>query len=402
MAAAAFTGTASRRIPEPHLSGRFSDETSSSSSTSDCAESSAVACEGGGEAEEGLLDLDSPWVAAAEAESRLEAAATAVAAGLGYRAEDGHEEEEDEIRDNQQWQEDELMALEAIYGDDLVVFENKGRLRYFQIYIRYDVADGVKVCAKLSAPNASTGDVGCFDGSEHDYGPDEFSYTCNFEYPPPLILTCLLPKSYPSKEPQSFAIIAKWMDGPYVSQLCEMLDTIWAELSGQEVVYQWVEWLRDSSRSYLWIDGSMTLGPDIATRNTDNRAIPRTKSLESVIPLMLSYRSKKRYQAFLEDLHICMICLNQTKVCSPITDFNIKTVEKSASLTLTPTSEKRYQSSVIPLFRGPHTHTITMRFSPGHQYGRLTLYKETQLLYSQPNNPYTFYVATLPYSTHVI
>ncbi|RLM75093.1 E3 ubiquitin-protein ligase RNF14-like [Panicum miliaceum] len=229
---------------------------------------------GGGEAEEGLLDPDSPWVAAAEAESRLEAAATAVAAGLGYRAEDGHGEKEDEIRDNQQRQEDELMALEAIYGDDLVVFENKGRLRYFQIYIRYDVADGVNVCAKLSAPNASTRDVPSFDDSEHDYGPDEFSYTCNFEYLPPLILTCLLPKSYPSKDSPSFAVTAKWMDGPYVSQLCEMLDTIWAELSGQEVVYKWVEWLRNSSRSYLWIDGSMTLGSDIATHNTDNRAIP--------------------------------------------------------------------------------------------------------------------------------
>ena len=169
------------------------------------------------------------------------------------------------------------------------------------------------MCAKLSAPNTSTRDVGCFDSSEHDCGPDEFSYTCNFEYLPPLILTCLLPKSYPSKDPPSFAVTAKWMDGPYVSQLCEMLDTIWAELSGQEVVYQWVEWLRNTSRSYLWTDGSMTLGPDIVTHNTDIRAIPRTKSLESVIPLMLSYRSKKRYQAFLEDLHMCMICLNQSK-----------------------------------------------------------------------------------------
>ncbi|CAL5015130.1 unnamed protein product [Urochloa decumbens] len=309
MAAVAFPCTASLGAPEPHRSGRLSEEASSSScSTSGGAESSAVAWEAGdGEAEEGLLDLDSPWVAAAEAESRLEAA------GLGYCAEDGYEEDEDEIRDNQQRQEDELMALEAIYGDDLAEFENKGGLRYFQIYIRYDVADGVEVCAKLSAPNASTSDVGCFDGSEHDSGPDEFSYTCNFEYLPPLILTCLLPKSYPSKDPPSFAVTAKWMDGPYVSQLCEMLDTIWTELPGQEVVYQWVEWLRNTSRPYLWIDGSMTLGPDIATDNTDSRAIPRTKPLESVIPLMLSYSSKKRYQAFLEDLHMCMICLNQTK-----------------------------------------------------------------------------------------
>ncbi|CAN6269114.1 unnamed protein product [Urochloa humidicola] len=161
-----------------------------------------------------------------------------------------------------------LMALEAIYGDDLAVFENKGGLHYFQIYIRYDVADGVEVCAKLSAPNTSTSDVGCLDGSEHDSGPDEFSYTCKFEYLPPLILTCLLPKSYPSKDPPSLAVTAKWMDGPNVSQLCEMLDTIWTELPGQEVVYQWVEWLRNTSRPYLWTDGSMTLGPDIATHNT--------------------------------------------------------------------------------------------------------------------------------------
>nr|CAB3488114.1 unnamed protein product [Digitaria exilis] len=146
MAAAAFPSTTSLRTPEPHSRGRLLslDEASSSScSTSGCAESSAVACKGGGEAEEGLLDLDCPWVAEAEAESRLEAAA-AVLEGLGFCAEDGHEEEEAEIRDNQLRQEDELMALEAIYGDDLVVFENKGGLRYFQIYIRYDVADGVE------------------------------------------------------------------------------------------------------------------------------------------------------------------------------------------------------------------------------------------------------------------
>ncbi|TVU15921.1 hypothetical protein EJB05_39465 [Eragrostis curvula] len=103
------------------------------------------------------------------------------------------------------------------------------------------------------------------------------------------------------------------MDGHCVSQLCEMLDTIWSELPGQEVVYQWVEWLRNSSMSYIWFDGRMMLGPDIVARNGDNRAISRTLSLESVIPLMLSYSSNKQYQAFLDDLHMCMICLNQSK-----------------------------------------------------------------------------------------
>jgi E3 ubiquitin-protein ligase RNF14 len=121
MAAAAFPGTASLRASEPHRSGRFLDEAPSSSCSTLGGvevESSSVACEGGGEAEEGLLDLDSPWVAADEAESRLGAAATAVPEGPGYGAEDGNDEEDNEIRDNQQRQEDEVWHNDLVIGLD--------------------------------------------------------------------------------------------------------------------------------------------------------------------------------------------------------------------------------------------------------------------------------------------
>ncbi|GJN01869.1 hypothetical protein PR202_ga19171 [Eleusine coracana subsp. coracana] len=313
---AAFAGAASSRALDPHhgpaLYVSAEDSSSSSSSTLLAAESEPVACEGGGE-EEGELDLDSPWVAAAEAELRLDAVALEVLSLSVDR-----QLEEDEIRDNQQRQEDELMALEAIYGNDLDMFENKGGLRCFQIYIRYDVVDGVQLRAKLTSSSACDKDAGYSDGRGHDDRSEEFSYTCNFEFLPPLILTCLLPLSYPSKDPPYFIVTAKWMDGPYVSQLCEMLDTIWAELPEQEVVYHWVEWLRNSSMSYLWVDGNMTLGSDIVTHNGDNRAISRTSSLESIIPLMLSYSSKKHYQVFLDDIHMCMICLNQGKAIDPL------------------------------------------------------------------------------------
>lgn len=95
------------------------------------------------------------------------------------------------------------MALEAIYGDDLVEFESKGGLRYFQIYISYDLHDGAEVCVKFSSANGDRDDCGCpHDGTEeHHDEPDEFSYTCDFEHLPPVILTFLLPQSYPSKEP---------------------------------------------------------------------------------------------------------------------------------------------------------------------------------------------------------
>jgi E3 ubiquitin-protein ligase RNF14 len=63
-----------------------------------------------GGAEEDMLDLDSPWVAAAEAQSRLEEAAMAAAAGaIDLRAE--NEPDADEIRDNQQRQDDEVGLL---------------------------------------------------------------------------------------------------------------------------------------------------------------------------------------------------------------------------------------------------------------------------------------------------
>ncbi|XP_051211976.2 uncharacterized protein [Lolium perenne] len=208
------------------------------------------------------------------------------------------------------------MALEAIYGDDLAVLENKGALRHFQIYIRYELQNAAEVCARFSPVNRIGEDRGCPDDCleqhEEDKG-DDFSYSCSFEHLPPLILTCLLPQSYPSKEPPYFTVTAKWMDGPSVSQLCEMLDTVWADLPGEEVVYRWIEWIHTSSLPHLGFDNKITLGPDIPKHKGDSRAISRSLSLESVIPLMLSYNSRKCHQVFLEDLHMCMICLNQSK-----------------------------------------------------------------------------------------
>uniref|UniRef100_A0ACD5UT38 Uncharacterized protein n=2 Tax=Avena sativa TaxID=4498 RepID=A0ACD5UT38_AVESA len=206
-----------------------------------------------------------------------------------------------------------LLALEAIYGDDLVEFRSKTGLRCFQIYIRYDLHDGAEVCAKFDSAN---GNGECPDDDcteQHEDKQHDLSYSCNIQHLPPLILTCVLPQSYPSKEPPYFTVTAKWMDGPSVLKLCEMLDTIWAELPGQEIVYQWVEWIRNSSLPHLGFGKKITLGYDISAHKGDNRAISRSLSLESVIPWMLSYSSKKCYQVFLEDLHMCMICLSQSK-----------------------------------------------------------------------------------------
>nr|XP_051178460.1 uncharacterized protein LOC127292950 [Lolium perenne] len=95
MAAASAGASSSQAQPaEPHLSphGDFS-------SSSQAADARAAWCDGGGREEADVLNLDSPWVSAAEAESILEKAA--MVAGLCPGA-------EDEVRANQERQQDEV------------------------------------------------------------------------------------------------------------------------------------------------------------------------------------------------------------------------------------------------------------------------------------------------------
>jgi hypothetical protein len=103
--AAASVAAATSRAFEPHRNPSpepSSQAPSSSSSRAAEAEAGPVSFDGG--AEEGELHLDSPWVAPAEADSRLEEAAAA--AGLRLCAE--NEAEADEIRDNLLRQDDEV------------------------------------------------------------------------------------------------------------------------------------------------------------------------------------------------------------------------------------------------------------------------------------------------------
>lgn len=123
-AASAVASSSSSPALEPHpdLSPVFSSPSAASSSSSSSRDEGArgVSCEGGGG--DDVFDLDAPWVAAAEAESRLEEAVTVAAAarvGLCCTEEKGKgkgEKEEDEIRNNRQRQEDEVWYTDLLIG----------------------------------------------------------------------------------------------------------------------------------------------------------------------------------------------------------------------------------------------------------------------------------------------
>ncbi|KAL6911761.1 hypothetical protein ACP4OV_000566 [Aristida adscensionis] len=238
-------------------------------------------------------------------EARNEAAALLEAMAARAPGEDELSEEQAEI--NNHLQEDEVLALQAIYGDDMVILEKKAGLRSFQIYVRYPLPNATEVLLDLCPNGTMVGTDG--DGSR-DGG--DLLFACSLKHLPPLVLTCFLPRSYPSAHAPYFTISAKWLDGPKVSYLCTALDGIWTELPGQEVVYRWVDWLNSCSWSCISFNDNIILAPDRTSDVADRRAIARTLLVDSTIPLMQSYNEKTSHEIFLQSFHECGICLSES------------------------------------------------------------------------------------------
>ncbi|XP_062184765.1 uncharacterized protein LOC133888506 [Phragmites australis] len=192
---------------------------------------------------------------------------------------------EEEARANDQRQEDEICALEAIFGDTVVIFNKKGGKRSFQVHVHIEIPDAIDVTTRLSYA-----DEVLKYGATCDADADFLVYKFRVEHLPPILLTCLLPSSYPSHCPPLFTISMEWLDKGMISSLCRMLDIIWEEQQGMEVTYQWVQWLQTSSLSHLGFDDA---SPDV------------------IIPRMMRYNDNKRHEAFLHAIHDCMICFSE-------------------------------------------------------------------------------------------
>ncbi|KAF2308815.1 hypothetical protein GH714_020246 [Hevea brasiliensis] len=209
---------------------------------------------------------------------------------------------EEQLRTNDQLQEDELLAMESIFGENALIVDRQEGLRSFQIHINIEAPAQLIVIAKLN----SFGDF-----KMNRESSDEFSYSFKVQYLSPVVLTCLLPKSYPSHLPPYFTISVQWLDSIRISNLCSMLDRIWMEQSGQEVIYKWVEWLQNSSLSYLEVDQEIMLGPYGVKHTGDWRAISRSVSPDIDIPSMKSYNDEQCHENFRQNMHECVICYNE-------------------------------------------------------------------------------------------
>ncbi|OMO93340.1 Zinc finger, RING-type [Corchorus olitorius] len=103
----------------------------------------------------------------------------------------------------------------------------------------------------------------------------------------------------------------EWLHSARISELCSQLDSIWKEQEGQEVIYQWAEWLLNFSLSYLGFDKEVMLGPYDMENTGDRRAISGSVSPDVDVPFIRSYNDEKCHENFLKSLHECSICYSE-------------------------------------------------------------------------------------------
>lgn len=210
---------------------------------------------------------------------------------------------EEHMNINDQLQEDELLAMESIYGDNVYVLDKWRGLHSFQIHVHVETAEELEISAIFKDFSNSK--------SKDASSSEDHSYSFKVQYLPPIVLTCLLPRSYPSHCPPSFTISVQWLDSVKISNLCTMLDSLWSEQPGQETLYQWVEWLQGSSLSYLGFEKRIVLGPYGVKHVADRRAISGSISPDIDIPSLKSYNEERRHETFLGDVHECCICYSE-------------------------------------------------------------------------------------------
>ncbi|KAJ4953603.1 hypothetical protein NE237_030435 [Protea cynaroides] len=219
---------------------------------------------------------------------------------------------EERLRINDQLQEDELLAMEAICGESAFIPSRIGDLRSFQIHIHVEAPDEFIISTKfnLSKEKLEFGSK-VTDSITRTDTSDEFLYSFKVQHLPPIVLTCLLPKSYPSHLPPYFTISVQWLNSLRISSLCHMLDSIWMDQPEKEVIYQWVDWLHSSSLSFLGFNNEILLGPYDILDTGEKRAVSGILSPDVDIPSLIRYNKEKCHETFLNNLHECCICFSE-------------------------------------------------------------------------------------------
>ncbi|KAM9299333.1 E3 ubiquitin-protein ligase RNF14-like [Gastrophryne carolinensis] len=211
--------------------------------------------------------------------------------------------------ENQEAQEDELLALTNIYSEDE--------------FKRDDTAHGgeIQVCPELPPD---------FEVSIQSNAAANVvqSFKNKVLFLPPLVLNFELPPAYPSTTPPIYTLSCKWLSSQQLTLLCQHLDDLWEENKGCVVLFAWMQFLKEKTLEYLNIKSPYQIqvcstpswsqtsenanlcdaGAKSAIGEIDRRAIQDVQSVSALIKYILDFNESQQKKCFDSKVFLCNIC----------------------------------------------------------------------------------------------
>ena len=225
-------------------------------------------------------------------------------------------------------QDDEILALSSIFGDEFCRKEYAGGATMFQIKIKVNlVGKNLQINAWLPSDEADS-----LSNDEQNDAVDEATspakkitfkrseskqHTClalSVSHLTPLTLEFSFPPGYPAESKPSFTLSCMWLDAYQLTCLCEKLDELWeSNFQGEPVIFPWVDWLQNSSLEYLEAGDLLSLKPydSLFGASRDPRGLPEFLDPKSCALKILEYDFKMVQEAFRKENHICEVCFEE-------------------------------------------------------------------------------------------
>ncbi|XP_075224500.1 uncharacterized protein LOC142326155 [Lycorma delicatula] len=163
-------------------------------------------------------------------------------------------------------QELEIGALQSIYNDDeFNSYNNSDGLlcAHFYAFLKLPESFSIVFC-----DDSSHSDADCWADSKHNF--------ISVEHLPPVEMLAVLPYDYPSKSAPQFHLSCSWLSGDMLAKLCNKLDEIWKEKTSPEILYIWIEFLKEETLNFLKIKNKLRI--NICNLKSDN-----SKQSQSII-----------------------------------------------------------------------------------------------------------------------
>ncbi|KAJ8266812.1 hypothetical protein GJAV_G00134970 [Gymnothorax javanicus] len=210
---------------------------------------------------------------------------------------------------DQEEQEDELLALASIYDEE--EFRRAESAQGGEIQICLELPPHFKIVVK---------------------GDKQTEHVVSFL--PPLVLNFELPPDYPSTSSPQYTLSSKWLSRAQLGALCRRLDELWQETQGSVVLFSWIQFLKEDVLGFLSLQSPLEIpssthralperkrgevevtagkgedgdGPE----SLDPRAVMEVDPRVNILPQLLDFDEAQRQKVFDSKVFSCNICFSE-------------------------------------------------------------------------------------------